>query len=114
MATQKKPATPKTAPKETPKATPEATPEEAPKKVESFESLVEVPEDVPAAPVIRVKFIETGLTVMSKVWSAGEELEVEVGSPRYESTKDIHGDSWLDLTQTDQESKWGKVFFTTL
>lgn len=100
MATAKKPVTKKPVTQEKP-------------KTESFESLVEATEEAPVAPTIRVKFVETGFTAFQKVWSAGEELEVEIGGPQYESSKNIYGDSWLDMDQTDQISKWGKVLFVT-
>ncbi len=90
----------------------------------TFESLVSTPftpepekapeqEDAPVGGVIRIKFLETGLTAAQKVWSAGEVFETEAGSPEYEITKDIDGNSWLDLAgdTEGQEKKFGKVFF---
>ncbi|BFM23070.1 hypothetical protein [Microbacterium sp. che218] len=37
--------------------------------------------------------------------------QVEVSEARYEATKDRAGNSWMDLTEEEQEARWGEVRF---
>jgi hypothetical protein len=62
---------------------------------------------------ILIHFVEDGLTAFGYSWLAGQELEVGKDSPEFERTKDIHGKSWLELTEEEQEAQWGKVKFKT-
>jgi len=63
--------------------------------------------------VISIRFIETGLSGLSNVWRAGQELTVAIDSADYARTMDRNGNSWLDLAGNPeaQIKRWGKVFF---
>lgn len=37
--------------------------------------------------------------------------QVEISQARYEATKDREGNSWMDLTENEQEARWGEVRF---
>lgn len=37
--------------------------------------------------------------------------QVEVSEARYEATKDVNGDSWMDLDEEAQTARWGEVRF---
>ncbi len=62
---------------------------------------------------ILIHFVEDGFSAFGTVWNKGQELEISPGSPEFQRTQDINGDSWLDL-RTDnaaQRRRWGKVMF---
>lgn len=54
-------------------------------------------------------FINTGLLGLGKVWKKGETLKVVKDDDQ--GTRDINGDSWLDLSQSEQEERFGRVMF---
>lgn len=51
---------------------------------------------------------QDGFTAFGQVWLRGQEIEVEVGTPAYERTKNALGVSWLDLRDDlqGQYDKW--------
>lgn len=53
-----------------------------------------------------------GFTAFGQVWLRGQEIEIEVGTPAYERTKNALGVSWLDLIEdrAGQYAKWGKEY----
>lgn len=64
--------------------------------------------------VIRVHFLEDGLTVNGKIMYRGDEMEFVVGSQAWKDTFDRFGRStWLDLRRSefDQVDRWGKIMF---
>ena len=67
----------------------------------------------PAGEVIRIHFLEDGLTALGKVFYRGEELEFVVGSAAHKDTFDRLGRSWLDLRKDEfgQVDRFGKVMF---
>jgi hypothetical protein len=54
-------------------------------------------------------FVNTGLLGLGKVWKKGETLKVVQDEDQ--GTRDINGDSWLDLSAEDQEKRYGRVMF---
>lgn len=82
-----------------------------PEKVE--EDIQEKTPEDSSAPLIRIKFVESGFTYLGKVWLRGETYEVEAGSAEYEKTKDRNGDSWLDLARDPegQKKRYRNVLF---
>lgn len=64
---------------------------------------------------ILIHVVQDGLTAFGDVWLRGQEIEVEVGTPAYERTKNIHGQSWLDLADDlqGQYAKWGRQYIAS-
>lgn len=56
-----------------------------------------------------IHFVRDGFTAQGRVWYTGQ--TVRFGVTAYEQTKDKYGDSWLDLTESEQYAKYGKVYF---
>lgn len=63
--------------------------------------------------VIRIHFLEDGLTVNGRVMYRGEELEFPVGGRAYKDTFNKLGRTWLDLRNDEfaQVERFGKVVF---
>ena len=63
--------------------------------------------------VLVIHFLEDGFSAFGAVWSKGQEIEIVKGSPEWNRTLDINGESWLDLVNNPQgqRRKWGKIFF---
>lgn len=64
-----------------------------------------------AEDVVTINFVEDGLAAFGKVWRRGEELSVKRDTPEWEATCDRDGNSWMDLTDQQQFSRWGEVRF---
>lgn len=62
---------------------------------------------------VHIRFVNSGLTALGKVWSKGQEVKLEVGSPQYQRTQDGEGNSFLDIAgdSSAQEKRWGRVMF---
>jgi hypothetical protein len=54
-------------------------------------------------------FVNTGLLGLGKVWKKGETLKV--AGDQHQSTFDTNGNSWLDLSASEQEDRYGRVMF---
>lgn len=54
-------------------------------------------------------FVNTGLLGLGKVWKKGEVLRV--AGEEHQSTFDTNGNSWLDLSASEQEERYGRVMF---
>jgi hypothetical protein len=69
----------------------------------------------PAAPKDGEKVLihvrQDGFTACGRVWYRGQELEFTVGAPNWQSTCDVHGKSWLLLSDVDQIRRYGEVMF---
>ncbi|MBB3158658.1 hypothetical protein FHS07_002354 [Microbacterium proteolyticum] len=37
--------------------------------------------------------------------------QVEISQARYDATKDVNGDSWLDYSEDEQQARWNEVRF---
>jgi hypothetical protein len=63
--------------------------------------------------VIRIHFLEDGLTVNGRMMYRGDELEFVVGGGAYRDTFNRLGKTWLDyrLDEFGQVERYGKVFF---
>lgn len=61
---------------------------------------------------ILIHVVRDGFTVFGDVWLRGQEMEIEVGTPAYERTKDVNGNSWLDLRndKAGQYARWGREY----
>lgn len=79
----------------------------------AFESGGEVYEDVADDDELRViHFVAEGWTAQGRVWQMGD--TVGFAGEAYEQTKNkVTGESWLDLDDTAQIIRYGKVFFRT-
>jgi hypothetical protein len=60
---------------------------------------------------IEVEFLESGLTIMRKVWKKGEVLR-EIDDENFRTNND-NGDGtyWFDQSAEDQKKRYGKVYF---
>lgn len=72
--------------------------------------VVEAPKD---GDVIRIHFLEDGLTVNGRMMYRGDELEFVVGGGAYRDTFNTRGKTWLDyrLDEFAQVERYGKVYF---
>jgi hypothetical protein len=63
--------------------------------------------------VIRIHFLEDGLTVNGRVMYRGDELEFPVGGRAHKDTYNRTGYSWLDLRNDEfaQVDRYGKIMF---
>lgn len=68
-------------------------------------------EDRKETPKVKVEFLESGLTVGSKVWKKGEVLEIEDTDAGRGEHKDNDGDYWYDLSAEEQKERYGRVVF---
>lgn len=57
---------------------------------------------------ILIHFVRDGFCELGTVWYKGQELELEPGTPQYDSAK-----SWSSLTPEEQEEFYGEVYFRT-
>lgn len=60
----------------------------------------------PEAETFLIHFLEDGFTAFGAVWYRGQELEVAIGSERWEQ-----GKHWLRWTDFDQMERCGKIYF---
>lgn len=60
---------------------------------------------------ITVNFVEDGFTALGKVWYRGEELTVQKGSEDWDKTLTPSGVSWLELSESEQEERYGRRMF---
>lgn len=62
---------------------------------------------------ILIHFEEDGFVAFGTTWYRGQEIEVTVGSPVYERTKNRLGQTWIDMVddRNSQLQKYGKVYF---
>jgi|SRR5882724_7387486 len=69
------------------------------------------PEDTELAPfeIKHLHFLVDGFTAFGQVWTVGQEIEVD--EAHYTETLDLKGDSWLDLSETEQVKLWGSAKF---
>jgi hypothetical protein len=58
-----------------------------------------------------IHFLEDGFTACGRVWYRGQELEFTIGSKAFIEQKDRAGRSWLELDDSDQMRKFGRVYF---
>jgi hypothetical protein len=58
---------------------------------------------------VNLEFVETGLTVMGKVWKRGEVLTLDPEARNLE--QDTEGNVWYEMSTDDQKERFGKVFF---
>jgi hypothetical protein len=58
-----------------------------------------------------VEFLESGLSVLGRVWKKGQILELEDVETTREQNKDTNGDIWYELSAEEQKERYGKVFF---
>ncbi|MCK6080094.1 hypothetical protein KZX37_05595 [Microbacterium sp. EYE_5] len=56
-----------------------------------------------------IHFVDSGLTFDGRVRLRGEEFLLT--EAQIESTKDRNGVSWLDLSDDEQQARWGKINF---
>ena len=59
--------------------------------------------------VVTIHFIKDGLTAQGRVWVTGQTLAF--GKQSYEQTKDRHGVSWLDYSDSEQYRNLGDIYF---
>lgn len=73
---------------------------------------VQIPEPVedPTAPRI-VHILEDGFTAFGKVWYRGQEITVVPESDEWNSTVDRDGNTWMNLSYTEQEIRYGRQMF---
>lgn len=71
------------------------------------------PEATADGDVIRIHFLEDGVTALGKLYYRGDELEFVAGSVAHRDTFDRLGRSWLDMRGDDfaQIERFGKVMF---
>lgn len=60
---------------------------------------------------IRIHVVEDGFTAQGRVWYRGQELVFPIGSEVHEQTKDRLGQTWLDLDDSAQARRFGRVMF---
>ena len=63
------------------------------------------------APSVLIHFTRDGFSAMEQMWYRGQELEVETDSSLWTATKDRNGDSWMLMTEKEQETRLNHVFF---
>jgi hypothetical protein len=68
-------------------------------------------EDKEETPKIKVEFLESGLTVGSKVYKKGEVLEIEDTEAGRSDHVDADGNYWYDQSAGKQKERFGKVVF---
>lgn len=63
--------------------------------------------------VVKIRFINGGLTGLGRVFQEGDKLSVVVGSDQWKRTLNNRGESWLDLLNrdNDQQRAFGRVMF---
>lgn len=54
---------------------------------------------------------EDGFTAVGRVWYRGQELEFTVGQANWKATCNIHGKSWLVMSDADQIRAYGQIMF---
>lgn len=60
---------------------------------------------------ILIHILEDGFTAWGDIWYRGQQIKIDVPSRQYEATKDRNGYSWLSMTESDQYSRYGKLYF---
>jgi len=58
-----------------------------------------------------INFVSDGFTAFGQTWYTGQELEFHIGGEDYELTRDLQGNSWLELDEDQQFELYGKVIF---
>lgn len=53
-----------------------------------------------------IHFLEDGLSFAGTVWFRGQEIELDVGSQRWQEAQ-----AWIHLTDFEQMERWGRVYF---
>lgn len=56
-----------------------------------------------------LEFVESGFTVMGRVWKRGQVLKIDPEARNLE--QDTEGNVWYDLSAAEQKERFGKVFF---
>jgi len=79
-------------------------------EIASGETPVPEPVEDPTAPRI-VHILVDGFTALGKVWYRGQEITVIPVSEEWNSTVDRDGNTWLHLSPTEQEIRYGKQVF---
>lgn len=74
-------------------------------------AMPKIPQAAEGDDVIIIHFVENGHVALGKSWFIGEELSVQRGGEIFQRTVDRLGRSWLDMTEEDQLSAYGKVIF---
>jgi hypothetical protein len=67
--------------------------------------------DLKDGQIVLIHIREDGFTANGRVWYRGQELEFVVGDPAWEDTKDIKGNSWVLLTESEQLRRYKRIMF---
>lgn len=61
---------------------------------------------------VLIHIVEDGFTALGSVWYRGQEIEFEIPGIDYDRTKDINGNSWVDIAGdlSAQYARWGKQY----
>lgn len=83
------------------------------RKTQAIEGQTDYVQDSGPGETIHLHFVEDGFVHFGQPWYRGQELEIVVGSPQYERTKDREGNTWLSLVDDWQAqiARWGHVKF---
>lgn len=60
---------------------------------------------------VLIHFVDDGFTAFGSIWYRGQELAVKRDSDHWNESVDTKGASWLDLTEADQQRRYGRVYF---
>ncbi len=61
--------------------------------------------------IIHIHFVGDKCTALGRQWYRGQQIRFEIGSQAYKDTQDRYGFSWLDMTDAQQEARWGAIQF---